>query len=165
VPFGRRGRVQTGDSDCWANPWRVGITHTQFVLRDLTPDRPLPEDCDPWTPEAHASNVGLLPGELYVGTSDTLGIDVELSVHEARPDVDVTACVYATEASLDVPSGRISVDELMSEAGQRPVEVKPGTYRVLVRYVDETADDAVADRIALDLWLAPFEPVRVLKPG
>ena len=165
MPF-RRRRGDPRAVELRANPWRVGITHGQFVLRDLTPGRPVADDCDPWTEDALAANVGELPGELYIATGDTITVDVELEVHESRPDRDVSACVYATEASLDDPSGRVSVDELMTDAiGRRPVEVAPGPYRVLVSHLEETLDDDTADRMALDIWPAPVEPVRVLKPG
>jgi hypothetical protein len=145
-----------------AHPWRVVVMHAQFVLRDLTPDRPAPADGDPWTEDALAANVAGLPGELYVGTADTTRVDVELTVHDERPSVDLDACLWATEAALDIPSGRISVDELLSEPGARPVDVPPGSYRVLVRSLAETGD-ATADRMALDLWPASPAPVEVLK--
>jgi hypothetical protein len=148
-----------------AHPWRVVVMHSQFVVRDLTPARPAADDCDPWTEDALAANVGELPGELYVGTADTTRVDVELAVHDGRPSVDLDACVWATEASLDVPSGRISVDELLSDPGRRTVDVPPGSYRVLVRSLEEGGGDVAADRMALDLWRAPPAPVAVLKPS
>jgi hypothetical protein len=116
-----------------------------------------------WTEEAvYDTRVAVAPGIVAVSTTRYGFIPVEVVVTADRLELDPAAWDHVVEASLDVASGVV----LVEDAGD--VLVAPGTYRVCVclrglsdpfaRQPQDGDDEAL-----VVLWPAPESGVRVLR--
>lgn len=127
----------------------------QFYLQDEQSQGNLSNS---WTKKAVSDMLAVAPGVIGVGTVRNMNVPVELEVLYFQPDDNIDEWNYVTEASLDVPSGRIIIagcTDYLPDAAR--VTVNPGTYRVRIYYgaldsVDEFRLDG-DDHYRVVLWL------------
>jgi hypothetical protein len=106
--------------------------YSQFYLQDECADGNLG---DSWSEDATARNLAVAPGTIGVGTARNVHVPVTVEVLEAAPPSEFGAADLVTEASMDVPSGRIVIagcTDYFPDA--RRIDVRPGRYRVRVHY-------------------------------
>ncbi len=104
--------------------------YAQFYLQDEAADGNL---SDAWNDDAYARNLAIAPGTVGVGTFRSVDVPVTVEVLSAAPPSDHAAFDLVTEASLDVPTGRVVVagcSDYLPDA--RRIELPPGRYRVRV---------------------------------
>ena len=103
----------------------------QFYLRDeVEAEEDQPAD---WGDLLVTQMIAVAPGIIGVGTARNTRVPVSIDVVATRPDDDFTGWDRVTEASLEVPSGRIVVagtSDYFPEAQRIPVP--PGSYRVRI---------------------------------
>ena len=146
----------------------------QFYLQD--DDIEAGDFSDSWTPEAIASGVALATRGIAVGTARNTTVPVEVVVRDDPPlesGEHLEAWDRVTEASLDVPSGRIVVagcTDYFPDAAR--IDVPRGTYaaRVYFAGLDSVSHNRLEgdDYYRVVLWPdAPDAPRtrRVLKPS
>lgn len=137
---------------------RVDLTvfadYRQFYLQDERADGGLEEA---WTEAATERHLAVAPGAVGVGTFRNVHVPVTVEILDAAPAADFTSSDLVTEATLDVPSGRIVVagcTDYFPEA--RRIDVPPGRYRVRVHSsgMASVSDDGLSgeDLYRVELW-------------
>jgi hypothetical protein len=137
----------------------------QFYLRDEKETEDQPDD---WGDQLVMQMIAVAPGIIGVGTARNTTVPVSVDVVDSRPDNDFTAWDHVTEASLEVPSGRIVIagtSDYLPDA--KRLAVSPGTYRVRVHYggLDSISENGLAgeDHYHLVLWPEADRPSAILK--
>lgn len=139
-------------------PMRIALSlfadYFQFYLQDERADGNLG---DSWGEDATARNLAVAPGTVGVGTFRNVDVPVTVEVMNAAPSADFGSADLVTEASIDVPSGRIVVagcTDYFPDA--RRIDVPPGRYRVRVHYcgMASVSEDGLegADHYRAVLW-------------
>lgn len=94
-------------------------------------------------------------------------VPVELEVPESSPNVDFEEWQHVAEASLELPSGKLRIEECTSNEPVDEIILSPTTYRIRAYYgdLDKLSFDGLDgdDHYKIILWQAPFEDVKVLK--
>ncbi|MDT8914238.1 hypothetical protein [Amycolatopsis sp. PS_44_ISF1] len=150
----------------------VHADQRQFSVRDTSAW--VPGDGG-WTAEAVTSHrIAVEPFSLAVATARSDLVEVEVTVHPARPALD-EAAGHVVEADLDSRGGAFTIAGPTDSPGrQHRLPAAPGRHRVRVSYVESGPPDAEWNdfeygahlRYVLDLW--PSEapaPVTVLRQG
>jgi hypothetical protein len=130
----------------------------QFYLQD--DDIEAGDFSDSWTPEAIETGVALATRGIAVGTARNTTVPVEVVLRNDPPSdeqEDPEAWDRITEASLDVPSGRVVVagcTDYFPDAAR--IAVQPGTYAARVYFggldsVSQTRLDG-DDHYCIVLW-------------
>ena len=93
-------------------------------------------------------------------------VPVEVEIRDDPPDCDFAAWDHVTEASLDLPSGKLEIHECTGGSIDI-LAVSAGTYRVKSYHgglgtLSENGLDG-ADHYRIVLWPAPFAELDVLK--
>jgi tetratricopeptide (TPR) repeat protein len=128
----------------------------QFYLQDEQAEGNLSNS---WTEQAVSNMLAVAPGVIGVRTVRNMDVPVEVEVLDSQPDDNFNAWDHVTEASLEVPSGRIIIagcTDYFPDAAR--ITVQPGTYKVRIYY---GALDSVDEELGLDgddhyrvvLWL------------
>lgn len=127
----------------------------QFYLQDEQSKGDLSNS---WTKKAVSELLAVAPGVIGVGTVRNMDVSVEVEVLDAQPDDSLDKWDHVTEASLEVPSGRIIITgctDSFPDAAR--ITVNPGTYKVRIYYgalgsVDEFRLDG-DDHYRVALWI------------
>jgi len=138
----------------------------QFYLQD---EQSAGDLSNSWTEQAVSDMLAVAPGIIGVGTARNLTVPVEVEVLTSEPTNNFDEWDHVTEASLEIPSGRIIIagcTDYLPDAAR--IIVEPGTYRTRIYYgaldsVDESrleGDDYYKVVLCLDTKVA--EP-KVLK--
>lgn len=127
----------------------------QFYLQDELSEGNLG---DSWDREAVLRLLAVAPGTIGVGTARNMTVPVIVEVVESMPLDTLEGNDLVTEATMDVPSGRIVVagcTDYFPDA--RRIPVAPGRYRARIYYshLDELSDDGLEgqDSYRVVLWL------------
>ncbi len=126
----------------------------QFYLQDEQSEGDLSNS---WTKEAVSNMLAVAPGVIGVGTVRNMDVLVEVEVLDSQPNCNFDDWDHVTEASLEVPSGRIIIagcTDYLPDAAR--IRVEPGTFRVRIYYgaldsVDESQLDG-DDHYKIVLW-------------
>jgi len=127
-----------------------------FYLQDEQSEKDLSNS---WTEQAVSDMLAVAPGVIGVGTVWNMDVPVEVEVLDSQPNDNFNEWDHVTEASLEVPSGRIIIagcTDYLPDAAR--ITVQPGTYKVRIYY---GALDSVDEELGLDgddhykvvLWL------------
>lgn len=106
----------------------------QIYLQDeqATEEGDVPDD---WGHQLVSQMIGIAPGTVAIGTVRNMTVPVEIQLFTSRPSDDLTVGDHITEASLDIPSGKLVVfgcSDGPSNALRIPVQ--PDSYRVRIYY-------------------------------
>jgi hypothetical protein len=165
VPFpGRRKQVDLSDGPTTVS---LDVDHGQFVVRGT--EKYAEEMVDAYTEQARLDGVAVWDRGLAVfcDSSWADGINVDLELHEGRPEVDATGWNRITEVGLTCDSDAIHLyGPEGSGADETTVVLPPGTYGVLVAArgfgtTNEHGDDG-SDSYRLDFWPVESLPERRL---
>lgn len=144
--------------------YEIFINYRQFYLMDakVFPDAPSDyTDFDMRCRIKAAKNI------IAVVPERDMIIPVRLEISDsAPPGDDFAAWNHIAEASLDLPSGRLLLDECCGERIDE-ISITPGSYRIRAYYgnLDKLSDDEMGgeDHYKLVIWAARFDDVKVLK--
>jgi hypothetical protein len=162
----------------------VYASHFQFYVQDvdaydtwMRAGAAMDPDLPPagWTEEAgQIHRIGVERYSISVGTARYDFVETVLRIGESAPELDERA-EHIVEASLDVPSGVVSVVGCLEESGpEHRVALPAGSYRVRVSYlpgdppVESSGDDGAGDHLSyhLDLWPSDHEAdLAILRQG
>lgn len=138
----------------------------QFYLMDegMCPSAP-----DDWNSQDTLAQRLLVESHIIsVMTFQMDWLEVDLEVCEPMPTVDPSLWDHVVEASLEVPTGQLTVDTCLFGIAKR-LRVKPGWYRILFCTCGigdwETIEEgeAIPEHYRITLWPAPVEPVNIIK--
>lgn len=106
------------------------------------------------------------PFVVVVQPERNMDVPVEVEITDEPPDLDLDAWDHVTEASLDLPSGRLEIHECTGGSLDVLV-VSPGTYRVRTYHggLGTLSEDRLDgdDHYRIVLWPAPLTNLAVLK--
>lgn len=137
----------------------------QFYLQDEEHAEDQPDD---WGDLLVTQMIAVAPGIIGVGTARNTTVPVRIDIAEAQPANDFAHWDQVTEASLEVPSGRIVVAGPSDYfPGAQRLPVSPGTYRVRVyaRGLGSISASGLEgqDHYYLVIWPEAERPPEVLK--
>lgn len=157
--------------------YTIDVNYHQFYVQDINAN---PVDFEDVWAQSSSMPGYLVEGNITVsllGTTkggilvcparDGDDIDVEIEILDHRPTPDFDAWDYVVECSIDIPSGRIQLEGLMSYREPAILDLPPGTYSALVFYGGfDTLDEYELtgdDHYRLTLWPGTFIEPRTLK--
>lgn len=113
-------------------------------------------------------SLGTIQGGILVCPArDGDGIEVEIEILNHRPTLDFDAWDHVLECSIDIPSGRIQLQGLMSYREPAILDLSPGTYSALVFYGGfDTLDEYELtgdDHYRVTLWPGTYIEPRLIK--
>ncbi|WP_327351446.1 hypothetical protein [Streptomyces sp. NBC_01304] len=129
---------------------------------------------DAWTTEAVADQLAVAEDALGIGTVVNVNVSVTVEILPHEPSEDSSEFDHVVEASVDVPSGRLSVMGCSDYGPDAAAfEVPEGWNRVrasrsnLARAAQADIDSAkspeTTERIRIQVWPAPELPSRIVK--
>ena len=143
--------------------YEIFADYHQFYLWDhgASPDAPTQ-----YTEEDTVRRIKTGPFVVVVQPERNMNVPVEVEITDEPPDLDLDAWDHVTEASLDLPSGRLEIHECTGGSID-VLAVSAGTYRVRayhagLRTLSEDRLDG-DDHYRIVLWPAPFASLAVLK--
>ena len=93
-------------------------------------------------------------------------VPVDLEILDSAPPENFENWDHVAEASLDLPSGELQIEECTGEIKDILV-LSPGSYKIRAFYgdLDKLSFDGIEgdDHYKIVMWQAPFEDVKVLK--
>lgn len=102
----------------------------QFYLWDEGMEPLAPEE---WTDLDVQRRLLVAPNVVVVCPERNMTVPVEVQVHDAEPDINVSDWDHVVDCSLDLPTGKLQVHECTGGSVAR-FAVSPGTYRVRAFY-------------------------------
>ena len=102
----------------------------QFYVLDEQASPAIPED---WTDEDVVCRVKVAPHLIIVCPVRNMTVPVVVEVHEAEPALSLVGWDHVVACSIDLPSGRIVVDECTGPVAAR-LHVEPGHYQARVLF-------------------------------
>jgi hypothetical protein len=135
----------------------------QFYLRDKGMDPRAPEN---YSDEDVQRRIKTGPHVVVIQPERNMTVAVEIEIHDSEPLYDAKSWDHIAEASLDLPTGQLQVEECTG-GPVADFRVAPGRYRVRAFCGGfETIDDTGLegnDHYRLVLWPAPHAEVLVVK--
>jgi hypothetical protein len=146
--------VQTVDAEVYAS-------HRQFYVVD--PEAEFRTDLV-WDGAGLERHLGVSAGIVAVGTVGYCMLPVRIELWSAEPPADLDDWDHVVEASLEVSSGRVSLEGVEGPADSEPVEVAAGVYRLRssASGLDGAGEMEGGDGYRVQLWPAAFAEPEVL---
>lgn len=143
--------------------YAIFADYHQFYLRDAGKGSHALVD---YTEEECYRRVAAAPFVVAIQPDRNLTVPVEVELLDHRPDDDFVAWDHVAEASLDLPSGRLEIQECMGDLIDLWL-VAPGQYRVRAYFGGLDTIDTLGidgdDHYRVVLWPAPMAPAALLK--
>ena len=143
--------------------YTIYADYHQFYLRD---EERAPSEPSAFTQADAERRIKADPFVVIVQRERNMTVPVEFEIAEGAPPLALENWDHVAEASLEVPSGRLGIEECMGNRVDGFV-VTPGSYRVRFCCAGLTtlSEDGLEgnDRYAIALWAAPSAEVSVLK--
>lgn len=140
--------------------YEILADYHQFYLEDPSNPR---ADGPEWTEKTVADMLSVSPECVAIGTARAMDVPITVEIHDATPKESYDDWDHVTEASLDVPSGRVSIGFWETQS----IDVPPGTYRVRVYYGGLDSLDEMGlegdDHYRIVFWRGKAIAPRVLK--
>jgi hypothetical protein len=132
-------------------------TPQQFAARMQRLDQDAARIASLVTPETIARGLGVAYGTLCIFTARNLDVPVTVQMRDSPSRDDFAQWDRVVEASLEVPSGSITVHNPSDDVPEEPrIAVTPGTYRARVFYgglATVSADELEGeDHYRIELW-------------
>lgn len=135
----------------------------QFYLWD---EEKGPDVLIDYTDEDVRRRITAAPFVVAIQPVRNMTVPVEVEVTGAPPALELDDWDHVAEASLELPSGRLEIQELAGTSID-VLPILPGTYRVRAYFggLNTLSYDGLEgdDRYRIVLWPASFAPVKVLK--
>jgi hypothetical protein len=142
---------------------QIFAAYHQFYLWDGGMNCSAPED---YTDEDVRNMVKVAPNVVVIQAVRNMTVPVEIEVHKDDPGVDMSCWDHVAECGLDLPTGRLHVEECTGGA-VLTLKLSPGSYRVraLFACLGELSDDGLDgnDWYRVVLWPGPIRPLLVAK--
>lgn len=169
------------NADAEVYSFKPFVTHYSFYIGDSATEADT-TSLNFWNIEANARRLAITRDLLGIGTGvcDDIPIEVEIRKEAPRSD-DFAVWSHVVEASIDLPTGRLAIDDcvdfrpesdprLSSKTYRSPhITIPPGKYRVRVLYGGLNEENMIKEfgehdeHYRLILWPAPFAEPIVLK--
>lgn len=143
--------------------YEIFADYHQFYLMDAEKEPLAPED---WTDEDVQRRIKAEKYIIVIQPERNMTVPVDLEILDSEPEEDSGNWQHIAEASLDLPSGKLQIEECYGEI--KDVLILPsGSYRIRAFYgdLDTLSFDGLEgdDHYKIVIWQAPFEDVKVLK--
>ena len=143
--------------------YEIFADYHQFYLMDADENPYAPED---WMDDDVRRRIKADKYIVVIQPERNMTVPVELEILNFAPQEDFKNWNHIAEASLDLPSGKLQIEECCGETKDILV-LTSGTYRVRAFYgdLDKLSFDGLEgdDHYKIVMWQAPFENVKVLK--
>lgn len=143
--------------------YSIFADYHQFYLWDAKVAPAAPTD---YTDDDIANRIKAAPNVVVIQPERNMSVPVELEVLAEPPPVDLDHWDHIAEASLELPSGELEVQECTGGSVDR-IALEPGSYRVRAHFggLDDLSPDGLEgnDHYAISLWPGPVAPVSILK--
>ncbi len=143
----------------------VFADYFQFYLRDAEKRPPVPEL---WTDSDVSTRAKVAEYLLVVCPERNMEVPVRIELHDAEPPLDsLDPWSHVVECALDLPSGRLLLEECIGTKPLAELAVERGTYQVRVLYgdLDALSEDALSgdDHYTVQLWPGSHRELSVRK--
>lgn len=143
--------------------YEIFADYHQFYLMDAEEYPNAPED---WTDEDVQRRIKADKNIVVIQPERNMAVPVELEILDYPPNVEFDEWQHIVEASLDLPSGKLLVEECLGEV-KDIINLSSGTYRIRAYYgnLDRLSFDGLEgdDHYKIAIWQAPFGEVNILK--
>jgi hypothetical protein len=137
--------------------------YNQFYLMDAEIYPKAPED---YTDEDVQRRIKADKNIVVIQPERNMTVLVELEILESSPNDEFEDWQHVAEAGLDLPSGKLLIEECLGEVIDTIV-LPPDSYRIRAYYggLDTLSFDGLEgdDHYKIAIWQAPAEGVKVLK--
>ncbi len=143
--------------------YEIFADYHQFYLMDAKEE---PFALEDWTDEDVQRRIKTGKFIVVIQPERNMTVPVDLEIFDSEPEVDFENWNHIAEASLDLPSGKLQIEECLGET--KDILVLPsGLYKIRAFYgdLDKLSFDGLEgdDHYKIVMWQAPFEDVKVLK--
>lgn len=143
--------------------YEICADYHQFYLADAEKFEFAPED---YTDEDVKRRIKNGRYVVVVQPERNMTVPVELEILMSPPNDDFSGWQHVAEASLDLPSGKLRIEECTGDVKDE-ITLDPNSYRVRVYYagLDTLSFDGLDgdDHYRIVIWPAPVSDVKVLK--
>ncbi len=143
--------------------YNIFADYHQFYLMDAKEYPNAPED---WSDEDVRRRIKAEKYIVVIQPERNMTVPVDLEIVGSMPDDDFENWNHVAEASLDLPSGKLLIEECGGGIIDTIV-LSPNSYRIRAYYgdLDKLSFDGLEgkDHYKIIMWQAPFEDVKVLK--
>jgi len=143
--------------------YEIFADYHQFYLEDAEMFRYVPED---YTNEDLRRRIKTGNNVVIVQPERNMTVPVELEVLGLPPDDELESWQHVAEASLDLPSGKLRIEECTGDV-KDDLQLEPNSYRVRVYFsgLDTLSFDGLDgdDHYKIVMWPAAMDEIRVLK--
>lgn len=143
--------------------YEIFADYNQFYLMDAEENPTYPED---YTDEDVQRRIKAEKNIVVIQPERNMTVPVELEILDFFPESDFEDWQHIAEASLELPSGKLLLEECLGEI-KDTIVLPPNSYRIRAYYgdLDKLSFDGLEgdDHYKIIIWQAPFEDVKVLK--
>ncbi len=143
--------------------YEIFADYHQFYLMDAEAYPNPPEN---WTNEDIQRRIKAGKNILVIQPERNMTVPVDLEIVDSTPDEDFENWDHIAEASLDLPSGKLQIEECCGET-KDILDLPSSSYRIRAFYggLDKLSFDGLEgdDHYKILIWQAPFDDVKILK--
>ena len=143
--------------------YEIFADYHQFYLKDAQNYLNAPLD---YTDEDIKRRIKAEKYIIVIQPERNMTVPVDLEVVNSAPQEDFEDWNHVAEASLNLPSGKLQIEECCGETKDILI-LSPGLYRIRAFYgkLDKLSFDGLEgdDYYKIVMWQEPFEDVKVLK--
>lgn len=144
--------------------YEIFADYHQFYLMD--------GELKPYAPEVYTEDdvrrrIKIAEHIVVIQSERNMTVPVELEVHDSCPGISSVEWQNIAEASLNLPSGRLLIEECAGKAPIDEIALVEGVYRVRACFagLDTLSWNGLEgdDRYKVIIWRAPYKDLEVLK--
>jgi hypothetical protein len=143
--------------------YEIFADYHQFYLMDAEEKPFMPED---WTDEDIRRRIKAEKYIVVIQPERNMTVPVNLEIVDSAPNEDFEYWQHVAEASLDLPSGKLQIEECCGET-KDILNLSSGSYRIRAFFgnLNTLSFDGLEgdDHYKIVIWQAPFEDVKILK--
>lgn len=143
--------------------YEIFADYHQFYLMDAEGNPFMPED---WNDEDVQRRIKAEKHIVVIQTERNMIVPVDLEIVSSAPKENFENWDHIAEASLDLPSGKLQIEECCGET-KDILNLFSGLYRIRAFFgnLNTLSFDGLEgdDHYKIVMWQAPFEDVKVLK--
>ncbi len=147
----------------YKNHYEIFADYHQFYLIDAEEYPDAPTD---YTDEDIQRRIKAEKNVVVIQPERNMTVPVDLEILDSAPPENFENWDHVAEASLDLPSGKLQIEECTGNVKDILV-LSSGSYKIRVFYrgLDKLSFDGLEgdDYYKIVMWQAPFEDVKVLK--
>ena len=148
----------------YKNYYGIFADYHQFYLMDAEEEPFAPED---WTDEDVQRRIKAEKFIVIIQPERNMTVPVDLEILDSEPEKDFGNWQHVAEASLDLPSGKLRIEECPTVNIIDEIVLMPNSYRIRAYYgdLDKLSFDGLEgdDHYKIMIWQAPFQGIKVLK--